>query len=96
MPLADLAGKLKQFGLQTYCCDGHQCPELLKAFSWARASAGGPKAVIANTVKGKGISFMEGKSAWHGKPVLAEDYRLAKQELAAGSCFEEGVGHASC
>jgi transketolase len=91
MPLGDLAGKLEHFGLKTCCCDGHRCGELLKAFSWAQALTGRPKAVIANTVKGKGISFMEGKNAWHGKPVLDEDYRLAKQQLAARACFEEEV-----
>ena len=41
----------------------------------------GPQVVIARTVKGKGVSFMEGQAAWHGKPISDEDYRRALAEL---------------
>jgi transketolase len=40
--------------------------------------------VVAHTVKGKGVSFMEGESAWHGKPIEAEHYAAAKRELKEG------------
>ena len=52
------------------------------------SSEGRPAAIIAHTVKGKGVSFMEGQSAWHGKPLLVDDYRRAKAELA----FMAGAG----
>jgi transketolase len=83
MPLGDLAGKLKEFGFEVQGCEGHDCGELLQAFSAAGVPNGRPKAIIARTVKGKGVSFMEGQSVWHGKPLLAEDYARAKAEMGA-------------
>ena len=47
-----------------------------------------PQAVVAHTVKGKGVSFMEGQFAWHGKPVLDADYHRAKAELACSTSKE--------
>jgi transketolase len=98
MPLGDLDAKLRAFGCDVYACDGHDCGALLDAFRKAGASAdlgraattaagqpGRPKAIIAHTVKGKGVSFMEGQAAWHGKPLLADDYQRAKGELAASA-----------
>lgn len=53
---------------------------LSDAFDRAIAN-NGPAAVIAETVKGKGVSFMEGQSAWHGKPIGKEEYEQAMKEL---------------
>ena len=83
MPLLDLEAKLREFGCAVRTCDGHDCRALLDAFSSAELLPGRPKAIIARTVKGKGVSFMEGQAAWHGKPLLADDYRRAKAELSA-------------
>ena len=47
----------------------------------APATAGKPKAILAHTVKGKGVSFMEGKAAWHGKAIPDADFAQAMQEL---------------
>jgi transketolase len=47
----------------------------------AKAVKGKPAVIIADTVKGKGVSFMEGKNIWHGKPISDEEYRAAKLEL---------------
>ncbi|HOF18761.1 MAG TPA: transketolase [Phycisphaerae bacterium] len=82
MPLGDLAGKLARFGLAVHECDGHDCRSIHEALLHAAGERGRPQAVVARTVKGKGVSFMEGQSAWHGKPISDEDYRIAKRELA--------------
>lgn len=89
MPMLDLAAKLREFGWEVDGCDGHDCGQLLQAFRSLAAANGRPKVIIAQTVKGKGVSFMEGQSEWHGKPLLAEDYRLAKAELAASATLVE-------
>jgi transketolase len=80
MPMGDLAEKIAPFGLHTMKCNGHDIGELLDVFQ-ARREIKKPVAIIAETVKGKGISFMEGQSAWHGKPLNKEDYALAMSEL---------------
>jgi transketolase len=85
MPLLDLEAKLREFGCDVFTCDGHDCRALVEAFDSASISAGRPKAIVARTVKGKGVSFMEGQAAWHGKPLLADDYRRAKGELATAA-----------
>ncbi len=81
MPLGDLEAKLAAFGLAVRGCDGHDCASVLEAVHWAR-SQDRPQAIVARTVKGKGVSYMEGESAWHGKPISPEDYAIAKRELA--------------
>lgn len=83
MPLGDMKTKLEAFGLNTVCCDGHDVDALIKAFE-NTAGSGGPAAIVAETVKGKGIAFMEGKNTWHGKVISDEDYELALQELNGG------------
>jgi transketolase len=82
MPAGDLAGKLREFGLTVIECDGHDCRSVYEALQAARRAAGRPKAIIARTVKGKGVSFMEHQAAWHGKPISVDDYRRATEELA--------------
>lgn len=80
MPLGDLKAKVESFGLYTITCDGHDVKELVKAFDEADKH-NGPVVIIAETIKGKGISFMEGQSAWHGKAITDEDYAVALKEL---------------
>ncbi len=80
MPLGNLCGKFQAFGWETVACDGHDCAALLETFGRACA-AGSPVVIIAETVKGKGVSFMEGDHRWHGKPLDKETYELAKEEL---------------
>lgn len=81
MPLGDLSAKWRSFGWNVSVCDGHDIMALSNAFDEAAAYASGPSVIIANTVKGKGVSFMEGQAAWHGKAIPAEDYALAMNEL---------------
>ena len=85
MPMGDLAAKVRAFGLNAVECDGHSPAELLEAFDAARAFDDGPTVIVARTVKGKGVSFMEGEAAWHGKPISEDDYARAMAELEDAS-----------
>ena len=78
-----LAERLAGFGLTLFMTDGHDEAALRKTLAEARACSQ-PHIVIANTIKGKGVSFMEGKSAWHGKPITKEEYEAACAELKGG------------
>ncbi len=80
MPMNDLKGKLNGFGLKVMECNGHNCEDLEKTIKIANEDRNAV-VIIANTVKGKGVSFMEGEAAWHGKPINEEDYANAKIEL---------------
>lgn len=85
MPLGDLAGKWESFGWTVLECDGHDIEALDFCVSVADGAAGVPTVIIANTVKGKGVSFMEGKNAWHGKAIDDESFVKAMEELG-GEC----------
>ena len=61
--------------------DGHSVADLLDALDEATALAGSPTVILARTVKGKGVSFMEGRFEWHGKVLSQEESRKAMQEL---------------
>ena len=73
--------KLKSFGFETINVDGHNIADLITAFEQAKETKGKPTAIIANTVKGEGISFMEDQIDWHGKAPNEEQYEEAKKEL---------------
>ena len=77
--LEPLPDKWAAFGFEVRVVDGHDYSELLEAF--APAKQGKPVAVIANTIKGKGVSFMENRVEWHHKVPSAEQVELAIQEL---------------
>ena len=59
--------------------DGNDMEQLAAAFKEARETKGMPSAIIMKTVKGKGVSFMEGKNTWHGKAIGDQEYAQAKQ-----------------
>jgi len=77
--LEPLADKWKSFGFEVRTVDGHDYAALLGAFP--PSSTGKPVAVIANTTKGKGVSFIEGRVEWHHKVPNAEQVQAAIQEL---------------
>lgn len=79
--LAPLADKWRAFGWDVVEIDGHDLAQLVPALSSSGGSA--PRAVIAHTVKGKGVSFMEDDLEWHYRPPSAADLRRALDELAA-------------
>ena len=73
--------KLEAFGWNVIVIDGHSFEEIEAAFAKAKACTDRPTAIIAKTVKGKGVSFMENQVGWHGKAPNEEEYKLAMQEL---------------
>jgi len=77
------AAKWQAFGWATIEIDGHDLSQVLDACARAKAIKGRPTLIIARTVKGKGISYMENDFNWHSKPVTDEDLRVAREELAA-------------
>lgn len=79
--LVDIKEKFASFGFYTIEIDGHDIEEIIHAFQAARQEKGRPTAIIANTIKGKGVSFMEGKAQWHGKAPNKEQYEEAMNEL---------------
>lgn len=81
MPLGDLAGKWSSFGWYVQTCGGHDVQALHTAVRNAQAHRGQPSVIIADTVKGKGVSFMEGKNTYHGKQLTDEEYTAAMKEL---------------
>jgi len=88
-PVADVIGpapfesKLEAFGYNVITIDGHDFGQIEKAFNDAKACKGRPTAIVANTVKGKGVSFMENKVNWHGAAPKDPDYAIAVAELNA-------------
>ena len=79
-PIVD---KMVAFGFHTITVDGHSFEELEKAFAEAKTISGKPTAIIMNTTKGKGVSFMENNAGWHGKSTNAAEFEIAMAELKA-------------
>ena len=75
--------KLKAFGFEVAVVDGHDFEQLEAAFAQARATKGKPFGIIMQTVKGKGVSYMENQAGWHGKAPNDEEYAIAMAELKA-------------
>ena len=73
--------KFKSFGFQVINVDGHNIQEIIDAFDVARKIKGKPVCIIAKTIKGKGVSFMENKAEWHGKAPNQEQYEQAIKEI---------------
>ena len=88
-PVADVIGpapfepKLEAFGYNVITIDGHDFDQIEAAFRAARECKGRPTAIVANTVKGKGVSFMENKVNWHGAAPKDADYAIAVEEISA-------------
>jgi len=77
----DLYEKFRVFGCNTYEIEGHDFNDILKFLSSSAIKKDMPRAVIANTVKGKGLSFMEGKPEWHSRVPEGELLKRAYEEL---------------
>lgn len=82
--LKNIKEKFKSFGFEVIEIDGNNIEELLNAFNVAKQIKERPTAIIAKTIKGKGVSFMEGKAEWHGKAPKQEEYEKAIEELRRG------------
>ncbi len=81
MPLEPLADKWKAFGWEVMEIDGHNFEEILIAYKKARSIKGKPVVIIANTIKGKGVSFMENNVAWHHKAITEKEVKIALAQL---------------
>lgn len=81
--------KFEAFNFHVINIDGHDFDQIDAAFKEARATKGMPTAIIAKTVKGKNVSFMENQAGWHGKAPNDEEYKIAMEDL-------EKVGEALC
>ena len=81
--------KFEAFNFHTININGNDFDEIRAAFAEARATKGMPTAIIAKTLKGKGVSFMENAVDWHGKAPNDDEYKIAMEDL-------EKVGAALC
>ena len=81
MPLESLKAKYEAFNWHVIEIDGHNIEEIIDAFSQAKAIFEKPTVIIAHTIPGKGVDFMEGKFEWHGKPPNKDEAKLALHEL---------------
>ncbi|MBP8256069.1 MAG: transketolase [Opitutaceae bacterium] len=83
MPLDPLPDKWRAFGWNVSVIDGHDFDQIDKAVSQASGQDNRPTMIIANTIKGRGVSFMENVADWHGNPPNAEQFSRASAELGA-------------
>lgn len=90
MPSEPLDKKFEAFNWHVIKIDGHDYDAILNALKEARETKGQPTMIILCTTKGKGISFMEGQTGWHGKAPNAEQFAQAKAELEAKIAELEG------
>ena len=82
LDLEPLVDKLKAFNWIVMSCEGNSIDSVVETFDKAKElSKSSPVAIIANTIKGKGVSFMENKWAWHGKAPNDKEYNLAVKEI---------------
>ena len=81
--------KFEAFNFHVINIDGHDFDQIAAAFKEARETKGMPTAIIAKTIKGKGVSFMEDQAGWHGKAPNDEEYKIAMEDL-------EKAGEALC
>ncbi|MCI6435634.1 MAG: transketolase [Clostridiales bacterium] len=82
--------KLKAFGFHVEVIDGHDYNQIEAALNTAKTVKGQPTAILMKTLKGKGVSYMEGQASWHGKAPNDEEYAIAMNELKAALAELEG------
>lgn len=81
MSINPVVDKWRAFGWEVREINGHDFKEIVDAVEWAKGIKGKPAMIIAHTIKGKGVSYMEGSVHFHGKPPNDEEYRIAIKEL---------------
>ena len=77
----NLTERFQSFGFNVINVDGHNIDNLIDAFTTAKQTKGKPSVIIAKTIKGKGVSFMENQAGWHGKAPSEEEFNRAMEEL---------------
>lgn len=90
MNVEPLEDKWRSFGWHVQRVDGHDVEQIISAIDLAKSTKDKPHIVIADTVKGKGVSFIEGKYEWHSHSLSDEEYRIALGELEAAERELEG------
>jgi transketolase len=85
MPLDPLMDKFKAFNLNVIekVYDGHSVADIMESWDWIQANQSAPVVVIYKTNKGKGVSFMEDQSKWHGAPIDMESWDKGRVELVS-------------
>jgi transketolase len=81
MPIEPVADKWRAFGWKVVDIDGHKMEEIVPALEEAKAAKSGPILILANTIKGKGVSYMENVCEWHGKAPCQEEADKALEEI---------------
>lgn len=85
MPLQDIEKKFEVFGFETKRIDGHSMKEIVEILDKVTKTKNGkPKCIVADTIKGKGVSYMENICSWHGVAPNEKEYEQALEELAGG------------
>jgi len=83
MPIEPIVSKWAAFGWEVREIDGHSVPEILEALDWAKQLRGKPGLIVAHTIKGKGVSFMENQVNWHKGSLDDATFPRALEELEA-------------
>lgn len=86
MPIEPVADKWRAFGWHVDEIDGHDMDAVVTALEDAKERQGGPTLILANTIKGKGVSYMENVCEWHGKAPCKEEADQALEEIRRCSC----------
>ena len=81
MNLEPVLDKIKAFNLEVKEIDGHNIKEILEAIEWAKKVNNKPTFIIANTVKGKGVSYMENNPKWHSSGLSEDEYKTALSDI---------------
>ena len=81
MPIEPIIDKWLAFNWRVFVMDGHDMRQILSTIREANRVTGAPSVIVAHTVKGKGVSYMENKCEWHGKPPNEEQFKQAMMEL---------------
>lgn len=85
-PLSPLEDKFRAFHWEVRSIDGHSLREVADALGWAQSVQSGPQVIIANTIKGKGVSYLEARQAtFHGKPLPEDEANKALEEIGAST-----------
>jgi transketolase len=85
MSLAPMERRWESFGWNVHIVDGHNVEEMRRTISSMKTSSGRPHVMIARTVFGKGVSYMERQIKWHYWPMTDEEYRQALKEIEEGA-----------
>ena len=82
MEVGDVGAKLASFGWDVMEIDGHDMEQVSQAIQWSSSMTASPTAIVAHTIKGKGVSYMENNPSFHGKAPNDNELAIALEELS--------------